>query len=222
MSVPRLPWVTLSIAAAAAAFHALGVTPDRLAYVPREPTLLGALACHLVHFSALHARWDISTFVVVSSITEYLDRRRLLAFLAVGALLVPPLACALHDWVSHYAGLSGLVVGQVALWLARELRRSRPGWVALLLGLLFAKQLYECVIGNTSILSMDYQGFHTVPGAHLVSALIGVAAGALGAKERRGRLTYRLRIRARNSRHTASGSHTGAISASAASRVQPR
>jgi hypothetical protein len=176
--IARAPLLTLAVGGAAALFHLAGITGAVLAYRPAEPSLPALLACHLAHFSSLHLRWDLLTFLGVSAVSEALDRRRLAAFLLGAALLVPPLACALEGWVDRYAGLSGLVVGQVAMWLAAELRR-RPRVAAPLLLALLLKQLHELHVGNTSMLPMDYRGFHTVPAAHLVSALVGLLAGAV-------------------------------------------
>jgi membrane associated rhomboid family serine protease len=182
----RVPWLTLALCATALALHVALPGTRELAFDPSRLSLLRLLGCHLVHFSRLHFVWDTLTFGVIGAVTERIERRRHALFLLVAALFVPPLACALTPWVKHYAGLSGLVLGQVALLLACALQRARgagatrrAAGLAALLVLLLVKQLYELKIGNTSLITMDYRGFSTVPAAHLVSVVIGALLGAL-------------------------------------------
>jgi membrane associated rhomboid family serine protease len=182
-ALARAPWLTLTLCASALSLHAALSSPLLLAYDPSRPSWLQLLGCHLVHFSPLHLRWDVCTFTLVSAIAERMARSRHALFLLAAACLVPPVACALSPWVTRYAGLSGLVLGQVALLLAGAWRRDRAArWPALLLALLYAKQLYELHIGNTSLVAMDYQGFATVPVAHLISVVLGTMLGALPAR----------------------------------------
>jgi membrane associated rhomboid family serine protease len=185
--VPRLPWLTWSMAGAALALVHLSPTAAALAYLPSSPTLLGLVGCHFVHFSAKHALWDVSTFVLLSSWVERELAVRHALFLLLAILLVPPIACALTPWVGAYAGLSGLVLGQLALVVAARARRAwladatprLAGYLAVL-GLLIVKQLYEYRVGDTSLIRLNYQGFSTVPAAHLASVAIGIAAGMSG------------------------------------------
>ncbi len=155
------------------------------AYLPSSPTLLALVACHFVHFSTTHALWDVLTFTLLSSWVERELGTRHAVFLVLAMGLVPPVACALTPWVRAYAGLSGLVLGQLALWLAaraqvawRAPARKRFAGYLTLLGLLLVKQLYELRIGDTSLITLNYRGFSTVPAAHLVSVLIGMAVGS--------------------------------------------
>lgn len=177
----RVPWLTFALCAAALGLHAAGQSPLVLAYDPSRPVFWQLLGCHLGHFSALHLRWDTLTFAIVGAIAERSARGPYAWFLFAAACLVPPAACALDPWVTRYAGLSGLVLGQVALLLARRWRRSRfnAWWPAALLALLYCKQLYELHLGNTSLIAMDYRGFSTVPSAHLVSVLLGTVIGGV-------------------------------------------
>jgi membrane associated rhomboid family serine protease len=181
-----MPWITLSLAAMACGLAALGAQAADLAYQPADPSVATLLGCHLYHFSSEHLIWDVLTFVALGALSESWVRRHYFRFLALGALLVPPLACGLTPWVTHYAGLSGLVIGQVALLIAAELRRQlaagdrrRAAWMAIMIALLLAKQLYECATGTTSLVTLQYEGFATVPAAHLLSVLIGLLAGCL-------------------------------------------
>lgn len=192
----RMPWLTLALCATALALHVALPGTRQLAFDPSRPSLLRVLGCHLVHFSRLHFVWDALTFGVVGAVTERVERGRHALFLVIAALLVPPFACALTPWVKHYAGFSGLVLGQVALLLACALRRARgagatrrAAGLAVLLGLLFAKQLYELKIGNTSLITMDYRGFSTVPAAHMISVVIGALLGALSSRPSKTRRT---------------------------------
>lgn len=178
-----MPLVTLSIAAVATALHVLGLDVAQLAYQPAAPTMGTLLGCHLVHFSGKHFVWDVLTFTALGVVSESRLRGRYLDFLASSALIVPPLACWLTPWVTHYAGLSGLVIGQVSLWTTVQLRRQllagnrrRAALAALGLALLFGKQLYECANGQTSLVTLHYDGFSTVPAAHLCSVLAGCFA----------------------------------------------
>ena len=183
-SLGRGPFITASICAAAWLVH---LHPERLslAFAPDAPTLGQLLGCHLVHLSAKHLLWDTATFLVVGAVSEWWDRRRFLWFLAGAALVVPPLACLMRPDIAHYAGLSGLVIGQATMWIAVRMRREMgvtewwrgvAPW-GVLLGLVLLKQVYEVAVGNTSVVTLDYEGFVTVPEAHLWSALLGVAIG---------------------------------------------
>lgn len=184
MRLRRLPWVTLAIALAALASHALFPLSSALAYAgytPGSHDLVRLVGCHLVHYSSTHLAWDVSTFVALGTWSELRSRPRFVLFLACAALLVPPLACALTPWLRCYAGLSGLVLGTVAVALGTRLShdpRRMHRWLGsgLLLGLL-VKQLYELWIGNTSLVTFVYEGFTTVPAAHLISVLIGACVG---------------------------------------------
>lgn len=182
----RLPWLTASIVLLATALRFTPEALHALWYDPSAPSLLSLFGCHLAHFSTQHFAWDALTFALVGAVGERANRTRHATFLLLAAAAVPPLACALEPWVSRYAGLSGLVIGQVALALAslcgaalRDRSVKRALLAAGLLGLLFVKQFYECHIGNTSVIALDYKGFATVPAAHLVSAVIGTLVGAV-------------------------------------------
>ena len=187
-AAPRLPWLTLTSAGAALALAAAAIAPLELAYVPSAPSLGRLLGCHFVHFSTQHLLWDVLTFATVSACVERRLPRQHALFLGSAVFVVPPAACALTPWVRAYAGLSGLVLGQLAMLLATRLRvaavmRSPArtiGYVASL-AILLVKQCYEYRVGNTSLVTMDYRGFATVPAAHLVSVLVGILVGALGA-----------------------------------------
>jgi membrane associated rhomboid family serine protease len=181
----RLPWLTMAGVGAAVAAALWLPSPLAFAYLPEAPSLHRLLGCHFVHFSTQHLVWDVLTFALVSGSAERLLPARHAAFLVCSLLLVPPAACALTPWIRAYAGLSGLVLGQVALVVSVRLRSTIAsgsgaglGYLALLL-LLFAKQLYEYKVGNTSLVTMDYRGFATTPAAHLVSVLIGGLLGML-------------------------------------------
>jgi membrane associated rhomboid family serine protease len=174
---------------AGAAVALIDVSPvaASLAYLPSAPTPLGLVACHFAHFSIKHALWDILTFTLLSSWVERELGARHALFLALAIALVPPIACALTPWVRAYAGLSGLVLGQLALLLAAKARdawlaraRTRVASHLALLGLLVVKQSYELRIGDTSLITMNYQGFSTVPAAHFASVCIGIAIGMSG------------------------------------------
>lgn len=181
-----VPWITLGLVALAGlAFVALP-SPLAIAYRPAAPSLPRLLGCHLGHFSLPHFGWDALTFGALGCYSELRQRARYVAYLLLAAIGVPPLACALEPWVVHYAGLSGLVIGQLALALGARLRHAlqqRARWstlgAGLLLLLLFLKQLYEYRIGDTSLITLRYEGFATVPAAHLISAAAGALVGGL-------------------------------------------
>lgn len=175
-----MPWITLSIASAAWLAHAAGAEPSLWAYRPAAPTLVQLVACHLVHFSRAHLVWDVVTFVALGAVSERFFCAGYVAFLAAGVLLVPPIACALSPWVTGYGGLSGLVIGQIALWLGAECcralgrtDRTRAAAFAVLLVGLVAKQVHELHIGRTMWLGLDGEGFTPMPSAHFVSVLVG-------------------------------------------------
>jgi membrane associated rhomboid family serine protease len=180
----RVPFVTVAVAATACALFAWGPEPEALAYEPSAPGLASLLACHLVHWTPMHFAFDAATFAIAGAISEWLSRRALVAFLVAAALLVPPVACALHPEITHYAGLSGLVIGQLALWAAVSFRvqhaAGRPAIAALCLvalALIVARQLVEQALGDAVLPTPPHKGFRSLPAAHLVSVLAGVVAG---------------------------------------------
>lgn len=176
----RIPVVTLAVAVSACLVYALPWR-EELAYEVGDGRLWQLFTCHLVHWSGKHLVWDVCGFLILGWISERSHRVAYLCFLAVGAISVPLLACTMTPDITHYGGLSGLVLGQVALWLTLSLVRSVRGRsagpslaAAVLLALLFVKQGYELLHGDTSLVTMNYETFATVPAAHLISVVIGV------------------------------------------------
>lgn len=178
----RVPWVTTCIVASAlCAFAVLDV--HQLAYDPSEPRLATLLGCHLGHWSGRHLVFDGVAFALLGVVSERRDRGLFVAFVVATAILVPPVACAMHPGVIDYAGLSGLVIGQVGLFLAAELRvamarRALSGTFgfAAAVAVLLGKQIVECVGG--SVMGLEFTAFETVHEAHLVSLFIGLGLGA--------------------------------------------
>jgi len=190
---PGAPFCTLAVTSLALAFHVLDIGPDALAYRPADPTWTSLILCHLVHFSPRHLLFDALTFFALGVVSESIDRRRYVLFLASASLLIPPLACALDGGVARYAGLSGLVIGQVALWLGHEIRRHRAVWPLPVLLLLLLKQLLEFSRGHTLILPGNYEGFRAIPAAHLLSVLAGSLVGLLPSLAKKSKRNFRAR-----------------------------
>jgi len=178
-----VPWITAALAVGALVLHGVA-DPSALAYRPDAPTAATLLGCHLVHWTPTHLAWDLTTFVVAGVVTERWRRDVYVLFLGAAALLVPPVVGLADPALTHYAGLSGLVLGQVALGLAlglgcalRERQTLAAAALAVGLAVLLGKQVLEVVAGGTTLVALDYDGFRTVPAAHLASVIVGGLAG---------------------------------------------
>ncbi|MCX6953700.1 MAG: rhombosortase [Verrucomicrobia bacterium] len=168
----RLPWLTLSVAAAAVAVHLLPAAADWLQF---DRAALGRgelwrlVTAHLTHFGANHLRWDLGVLLAFGTACERQSRRRCAAALALAAVAITPALWAGQPQFALYRGLSGLDCALVGLFAASLLRHGRAA--ATLVGagtlLVFAvKCILELVTAQTVFAAGT--GYAPVPLAHLV------------------------------------------------------
>ncbi len=141
---------------------------------------------HWTHVNADHLIWDVLTFAVLGALCERAHRGRFLACVAGSALAIPPVVGALLPELATYRGLSGIDCALFALLAATGFREGlaagRRGWAvaagAALLALL-AKVTYEATTGGTLFVDSASAGMIPVPLAHVVGAVVGIAAAWL-------------------------------------------
>lgn len=177
----RLPLLTLALAAAARAVHAVPGAADLLQY-DRDALLRGewwrVLSGHLAHFSTNHLAWDVGVLLVLGGMCEAESRGRTLAALLVSSLGI---TAALWWWqpgLTIYRGLSGLDSALFGLLAGRLLHRPQKiarftGALALLVVL--AKS--GCELRTDATVFASGEGYAPVPLAHV----LGVVGGLLSA-----------------------------------------
>lgn len=130
---------------------------------------------HLVHFGWEHAFANLVALAVPLLLACRSDRRRLAFALLAGApllslFLLPSLGAA------EYRGASGLAC---LLWALVGLRLAGRGESAsvglLMLGGLGLKVVLEAALGSSFLLRPE--GWQTLPAAHALGALLGLAMG---------------------------------------------
>ena len=122
----RVPWFTVTVAAAAIAVHLL---PSTAAWLQYDRAALGRgelwriFTAHLTHFGANHLLWDLGVLLTFGAVCEGRSRAQCATALGVAAVAI---SAALWLWQPQFAiyrGLSGLDCALVGL-LAGSLLRS--------------------------------------------------------------------------------------------------
>lgn len=183
----RLPICAATIVGLAAACHALPAAEDILRF-ERTAVANGEFwrlfTCHGCHISSSHLWWNSALILMAGGILERRSRRQFLEVIALGVIGIGPLLfICLPDLIS-YAGLSGLGAGLVAAETINGLRQRDHTfgiWVMIAV-LLSAKMIYETF--DPSLLLVNTSSHRSVPLAHLIGVLGGIAS-ALMATERR-------------------------------------
>lgn len=176
----RLPVLTLILAAAALAAHAIpGATEflqfDRAALARGEAWRW--LTAHLTHFGANHLAWDVGALLALGWSCETHSRRRFAAAVILSAVAITPAVWTWQPQFAVYRGLSGIDSALFALLATSLLQRAShleklTGAAALLA--IAAKCLVELATHTT--LFADGVGYAPVPLAHAIGLLAGVAA----------------------------------------------
>ena len=186
----RLPLITLSLAAAAAAFICLGepatlvLQYDRSAVMNGEPWRF--VTCQWTHWSLDHAAWDVAVFIGLGALCETWDRRRFAAAVLLSAVGVPLVVHLFCPAFTSFRGLSGVDSALFGLatalyWRDAFHRHHRVGamMAGLAFVLFFAKTIFEVVTGSTVFVDSKASGFVAVPEAHLAGFLIGATSAFL-------------------------------------------
>jgi len=185
-----LPWVTLVISVGAVLLH-LDPRAAALLQYDRQAISRGELwrlaSCHWVHFTNHHILWDALTLLCLGSLCEMRSRPRFLAAVLASGLLIPAAVSWLAPGLRYYRGLSGIDSALFALLAILYLQTARQqgsrARAALALGLFLlflAKSGYEVIVGRALFAGDLGPGVVPVPLAHVVGAIVGAAAGAVG------------------------------------------
>ena len=196
----RVPYVSLVLSAVALLIHF---------YYPLRPHLLYArtaladgdiwrlASCHWVHLNTDHLFWSAVTFFVLGSFCEIMDRGKYVITIGFSVILIPMAICLVMPHLEVYGGLSGLDCALYALLIVliiqREWRTQNWIWIVfyiIMLVLLPAKIIYEMTSGLTIFVNNIHINMVSVPLAHLVGGLVGIAVGM--ATVRRNFCSFRL------------------------------
>lgn len=136
---------------------------------------------HWAHWGADHLTWDLIVFAVFGALLERRSRRGFVVVVAGAALAISGALWFSAPQFQFYRGLSGLDSALFAAFFAQLLRdawRKRSTLestvpVLALLGFV-GKSAYELATGATLFVAAS-STFTTVPLAHLVGAMAGVA-----------------------------------------------
>lgn len=145
-------------------------------------TVLQLITCHLTHWSAEHAMWDIGMFAVLGVMCERAAPKAFYATLLSSALLIPLCIIISNPTIDIYRGLSGIDTGIFALFASLSLFNSftkNDRWAmaifGVMLALLWCKIAFEFWSGT--VLFVQQVNFLPVPMAHAVGAVLGSIIG---------------------------------------------
>ena len=173
-----LPWVTVSMAAAAMAATSIPLVGqmmvfDRTAIIHGEFWRL--ISGHLYHYSSAHLWSNVLPLVVVGAWIEKKSRQ----WFAVGCLLIA-LACGASLFLFRpdmvrYGGLSGMLCGLLVYFgLGLSVEKNMLKWMGrFTVAVMVAKSGYEWHVGPDGLLNWDAHGFEVMPLAHLTGLIAG-------------------------------------------------
>lgn len=177
----RLPLLTLAIAAAAVAVHAVPGAAEWLQY-DRGALLRGewwrVASSHLTHFDLNHLAWDAVVLLLLGWICERESRARTAAAVFSSAIAIPAALWWCQPEFAVYRGLSG--IASAMFGLLAGLLLCRPRKIARLAGALaLIAMIAKCACERSTHATLFASGenYVPVPLAHFV----GLAAGLLSA-----------------------------------------
>lgn len=129
----RLPWITLAVAGAAVAVHALPTAGEWLVY-DRARVDAGEwwriASASLVHVSAAHLALDVAAFGVGGAVVERRGRAHFALLCLAAAVAVGVGVHLFAPGLARYAGLSGVAHAALAAWALDALgERGATRWV---------------------------------------------------------------------------------------------
>ena len=141
---------------------------------------------HVTHWSADHLFWDLLAFVALGVAAEVASRKKFIATLLAGGLLISGAVLLSEPEMQLYRGLSGLDSALFALvaatWLI-ELARGRAWQAAIASGLILAgfaaKTAYEAISGQTVFVDCGAADFIPLPIAHAIGAVTGLVVALM-------------------------------------------
>jgi rhomboid family GlyGly-CTERM serine protease len=188
---PRLPILTLTIAAAAVACHTVPGAAEALQF---DRAAAGEwwrwVTAHLAHFDANHLAWDLGVFLVLGIWCEWQSRRRMATVLLAAAIVISATLWFAQPQLHIYRGLSGLdsaLFGLAAATLLANAKRFARAVGAGAIAGFALKCAMEIATSATIFASGD--GYAPVPLSHMVGLTVGtlvhfIPVGAASAGER--------------------------------------
>jgi len=187
----RIPWVTLSFVAVAAA---AGFSPNTIDWLEYRQAAVSAgewwrpFSAHLVHWSARMTAVDLGAVLLLGALLERRSRFTVVLAIASAILLVGLGLHFLPPPIGRYRGSSS-VASALYVALALDLRRGSMGRfgrgaAAAMLALFVLKVCAEAWTGEAIFAGAMGAGVTVLPRAHLLGAAGG--AVAWGAAARRG------------------------------------
>jgi rhomboid family GlyGly-CTERM serine protease len=169
---PGVPWATLAVALLALGVWLWPGAQTLLAY-ERDRVLAGEwwrlITAHVVHWSGSHLGWNLVVFLLTGVWAERLSPARTRWFLAVAPGVIGATLLAGDPALAHYAGLSGVVAGMVALLALTQLSAAGTDvwfWRGVF-ALLLLKIIAELLVDHPLFARVGEISFKPVPLAHL-------------------------------------------------------
>ena len=182
IAMRNLPWITIAVAASAAAVFALPAAAPLLEY-DRQAVLAGGqlwrlFSGHLAHWSTPHLALDLGALLLLGWVAERKDRRRLGLLLVAAALVISVVLLRDPTW-STYRGLSGVdaalyVYVAVTLWREGASQRRPMRVVALALLAAFVGKMIVEGLSGAAIFMAPGDAQTVVLSAHVSGALVGL------------------------------------------------
>ena len=196
-SASRVPWISLTLVAAA-----LAVMPfdQWTAWLQYDRTAVGdgqlwrLITCQFTHCSWDHLFWDAAALLFLGWVLEKENRRSMIICLGLSAVLIPAVVHFGLPDLATYRGLSGIDSAVFVLLAVTLLRKCCADgdrlWtcacVAMLVGF-SAKVGFELLSGGTLFVDAQTSHMLPVPLVHVVGGVLGAACGWL---QKRGHSTF--------------------------------
>jgi rhomboid family GlyGly-CTERM serine protease len=136
--------------------------------------------CHVTHWNAEHLQWDLAMFLVLGTMCELRNARRMWLCTVLATACVSGLVFFMFPGIAAYRGLSGIDTALFTLLAFDLLRdaRHQHSWLlaAATGGLLFgfiAKTTYEAVTGQALFVDQHSAGFVVLVWDHVIASAVG-------------------------------------------------
>jgi rhomboid family GlyGly-CTERM serine protease len=171
---------------------AVSLSPDAVALLELDRAAVArgevwrVVSGHWTHWSLAHLVWDVIPFAALGAMCEVLDRRRFGLGLVISSVLISLSVISLQPEIDVYRGLSGLDSALLVLLAVSLIRAPGPaGWpirIAALavLAAFVGKIAFELLTGRALFVPDTAAGVVTVPLAHVVGAIVGLALALTG------------------------------------------
>jgi rhomboid family GlyGly-CTERM serine protease len=193
----RAPWWTIGLVTAAVAALVIPGVKDVLIY-DRGALAHGEwwrlLTAHVVHFSGAHLFNNLLVFALAAYLVETRYRDDFARILGAAAAVIGIALVLFEPGVHRFAGASGLSIALLTYAMLRGLQEERR-WrtvCAVVLSILAAKLIAECLLGWQLTDWEPSAGFVTVPLSHAAGAGAGLGVWLRFIWRRAGRRGVRL------------------------------